>query len=254
MKKWATLHMKDLKTQRTVDMEILMQILCTHMTLANSSLQEAIIKVGSLAESGLRRFFSAWPKVPAERAVAWNAESPGQLHGLLGLQRRDGRGYVCCRLHTHKGGRFPLHLLTAQPSFEVWIKRSKGRVQLAMSFKIIVLTDEGVLSSQPNCVYGERDLERSKELGVKVLRQAAEMGTQISSNFYRLIGHWAAAMMTEGLESRAAAQRAERQRRRQKGLGKRFIHFRYDNPLPPSPCYSVLALQCCTCCCAWDKS
>mmetsp|Transcript_9293 Transcript_9293/g.20356 ORF Transcript_9293/g.20356 Transcript_9293/m.20356 type:complete len:127 (+) Transcript_9293:290-670(+) len=75
MKKWATLHMKDLKTQRTVDMEILMQILCTHMTLANSSLQEAIIKVGSLAESGLRRFFSAWPKVP----VVVHGTSPREM-------------------------------------------------------------------------------------------------------------------------------------------------------------------------------
>eukprot|EP00965_Chrysotila_dentata_P021299 705410-Pleurochrysis_carterae.AAC.1 len=37
------------------------------------------------------------------------------------------------------------------------------------------------------------------------------MGTQLSSNFYRLIGHRAAAMMAEGLESQAAAQRAERQ-------------------------------------------
>eukprot|EP00965_Chrysotila_dentata_P155998 5154848-Pleurochrysis_carterae.AAC.1 len=81
------------------------------------------------------------------------------------LERWDARALGCCRLHTRVGERFPHHLLMAQPPFQAWLKRTRGRVQLVLSFKLLVLTDTGVLATPPNCVYDQGSLERSKALG-----------------------------------------------------------------------------------------
>eukprot|EP00965_Chrysotila_dentata_P070073 2314664-Pleurochrysis_carterae.AAC.1 len=76
----------------------------------------------------------------------------------------------------------------AQPPFEAWMKRSKGRVQLVISFKLLVLTDTGSLNVPPNCVYSDADLQTSKALAVQVLEEMAAEGMELSSKFWALLG------------------------------------------------------------------
>eukprot|EP00965_Chrysotila_dentata_P068423 2262674-Pleurochrysis_carterae.AAC.1 len=43
------------------------------------------------------------------------------------------------------------------PLFKVWLKRTRGRMQLVISFKLIVFKHTGVLSTPLNCVYAESE-------------------------------------------------------------------------------------------------
>eukprot|EP00965_Chrysotila_dentata_P066623 2206287-Pleurochrysis_carterae.AAC.2 len=108
------------------------------------------------------------------------------------------------------GERFPHHLLMAQPPFEAWMRRSRGRVQLVISFRLLVLTDEGSLVLPSNCVYAQNDLEASKALGVRVLWKMAEEGMQLSSKFLLLLGMHEVSLQVPALEKHVAAQKEER--------------------------------------------
>eukprot|EP00965_Chrysotila_dentata_P073224 2419331-Pleurochrysis_carterae.AAC.1 len=72
----------------------------------------------------------------------------------------------------------------AQPPFQAWMKNSRCRVQLVMSFKLMVLMDTGDLVPPPNCVYNQSNLQASKELGVKVLHLMVNEGLLLSAKFY----------------------------------------------------------------------
>eukprot|EP00965_Chrysotila_dentata_P173839 5738838-Pleurochrysis_carterae.AAC.1 len=191
--KWyASHHTLDMETHETVRMDIGASISSHSRYISKQSAQEPFVTLRGLSESGVRRNFRSWPQKPAPQtqgAVVWEASSPEKLYELMGESPCHKYSAGCVKLHVKMGALIGYKILIVQPPFRAWFKRAaSSRTTLLIEFKLLVMHERGQLDLPPSCHYPDAELQRSKKISVKALKQMRTACFPLSPGLLKLAG------------------------------------------------------------------
>eukprot|EP00965_Chrysotila_dentata_P076773 2534604-Pleurochrysis_carterae.AAC.1 len=94
-----------------------------------------------------------------------------------------------CKLHVKAGAQLGYKFLMIQPPFKAWFRRAaSGRTTLLIAFKLLVMHESGTLDLPPNCHYLKDEINRSKAIAVKTLKEMKFRGYPLSAGLLRLTG------------------------------------------------------------------
>eukprot|EP00965_Chrysotila_dentata_P053642 1779749-Pleurochrysis_carterae.AAC.1 len=97
-------------------------------------------------------------------ATVWEAQKPSELLPRLRLELWHKMGMGPAKLHVRGKEKVGRRLLLAQPPFQAWFKRcARGRTQLIIQYKVVVMDEAGHITTPANCAYTDLAVQQTRE-------------------------------------------------------------------------------------------